>query len=66
MQGLLHNTPTREERVQWEPFRSLAMVSGLLGQVRKKAAKVRISVCREFAGKVPALYLLILFLNSFH
>ncbi len=30
------------------------MVSGLLGQVRKEAAKVGITVCREEAGKVSA------------
>ena len=41
-------------RYQWKPFRSLATVSGLLGQVRKEAAKVGITVCREEAGKVSA------------
>lgn len=30
------------------------MVSGLPGQVRKKAAKVRIALCRGLAGKVSA------------
>lgn len=41
--------------IQWKPPRFLAMVSGLPGQVRKKAARVRISVCRDQAGEVSAL-----------
>ena len=47
MRRFLHNSAQSRQRYQWKPSRSLATVSGLLGQVRKKAAKVGIAVCRE-------------------
>ena len=39
--------PPKFRLIQWEPSRSLATMSGLPGQVRKKAAKVGMTVCRE-------------------
>ena len=41
------------------------MVSGLPGQIRKKAAKVGISVCRDQAGEVSTQFLFLPVIISF-